>query len=103
MPVDPVLQDIDNRTANLMNKLANGQSVKDDLSGFLNKVSCLRYAPVIKIVYASSVTCFRLLFSAYKWEDPCPDTVMVLVLQSFVGNNAEFLFNQASVALDNLK
>ena len=101
--MDPVLQDIDNRTANLMNKLANGQSVKDDLSGFLNKVSCLRYAPIMYIVYASSVTCFRLLFSTYKWEDPCPDIVMVLVLQSFMGNNAEFLFNQASVALDNLK
>ena len=71
LPVDPVLQDIDNRTANLMNKLANGQSVKDDLSGFLNKVSCLRYAPIMYIVYASSVTCFRLLFSTYKWEDPC--------------------------------
>ena len=29
--------------------------------------------------------------------------VMVLVLQSFMGNNAEFLFNQASVVLDKSK
>ena len=42
LPTDPLLQEVENRTANFVNKLASGQSVESDLSGFLNDVSCLR-------------------------------------------------------------
>ena len=67
LPTDPLLQEVENRTADFMDKLASGQSVESDLSRFLNDVSCLR-ASLVEMCMFQCVT--QLSYTIQKFLPP---------------------------------